>query len=95
VPPSRYIFGTLYTKEFGSRFYWTSKIIRSAKTSIVLIDNYVDETTLTHLAKKAKGVKVTLLSKTIGKQLKLDVQKQILNTAILKQKNLPKATTAF
>ena len=31
-----------------------SKIIRSAKESIVLIDNYIDETTLTHLSKKAK-----------------------------------------
>jgi hypothetical protein len=52
-----------------------SKIIRSAKQSIVLIDNYIDENTLTHLAKKKKSVKVILLAKNISNQLKLDIQK--------------------
>jgi hypothetical protein len=52
-----------------------SRIIRTAKRSIVLIDNYVDENTLTHLAKKQQGVKILLLTKTISKQLSLDVQK--------------------
>jgi hypothetical protein len=52
-----------------------SKIIRSAKMSIVLIDNYIDETTITHLTKKKKNVKVLLLTKTIGKQLSLDIAK--------------------
>jgi hypothetical protein len=40
-----------------------------------LIDNYIDENTLTHLAKKEKGVAVLLLTKTISKQLTLDLQK--------------------
>ena len=53
----------------------TSKIIRSAKTNIVLIDNYMDESTLTHLAKKTKGVKVLLLTKNTNKQLELDLKK--------------------
>jgi len=52
-----------------------SKIIRSAKSNIVLIDNYIDEGTLTHLAKKAKAVKVLLLTRAISRQLILDVQK--------------------
>jgi len=41
----------------------------------VLIDNYIDESTLTHLSKKTKAVKVLLLTKTISKQLTLDVKK--------------------
>ena len=52
-----------------------SKIVRSAKNDITVIDSYIDETTLTHLAKKKSGVKVLLLTKTISKQLQLDVQK--------------------
>lgn len=52
-----------------------SKIIRSAQISIVLIDNYIDENTLTHLAKKNKEVKVILFSKSNSKQIILDVQK--------------------
>lgn len=41
----------------------------------MLIDNYTDERTLTHLAKKKKDVKVLLLSNNVAKQLTLDVQK--------------------
>jgi hypothetical protein len=40
-----------------------------------LIDNYIDENAMTHLAKKDKGVQVHLLTKSISKQLKLDIQK--------------------
>jgi len=52
-----------------------SKIVRSAKKDITVIDSYIDETTLTHLAKKKSGIKVLLLTKTISPQLQLDVQK--------------------
>ena len=50
-------------------------IIRSAKQNIILIDNYIDDITLIHLAKKKKGVKVLLLTHNINNQLNLDVQK--------------------
>ncbi|MFN3997166.1 RhuM family protein [Algoriphagus sp.] len=53
----------------------TSKIIRSARKNIILIDNYIDENTLTQLSKKEKDVKVLLLTKNISKSLSLDVQK--------------------
>jgi len=52
-----------------------SRFIRSAKHNIVLIDNFIDETTLTLLSKKGKGVKARLLTKNPGQQLSLDVQK--------------------
>lgn len=67
--------GVFFDGQVFDAYELASKIIRSAKSSIVLIDNYVDETALTQLAKKVTGVKVTILSKTISKQLKLDVQK--------------------
>lgn len=52
-----------------------SKIIRSARKSIVLIDNYIDEKTLAILSKKNRGVKVLLLSRHINNAVALDVQK--------------------
>lgn len=67
--------GVFFDGQVFDAYELASKIIRSAKTSIVLIDNYLDENTLTHLSKKAKGVHVYLFTKSIGKQLKLDVQK--------------------
>jgi hypothetical protein len=67
--------GVFFEGQIFDAYELASRIIRSAKQSIVLIDNYIDETTLTHLAKKNHDVKVHLLTKTISKQLTLDVQK--------------------
>jgi hypothetical protein len=67
--------GIFFDGQVFDAYELASKIIRSAKKSIVLIDNYIDESTLTHLSKKAKTVKVVLLTKTISNQLTLDVKK--------------------
>ena len=49
LPPVQGIF---FDGQIFDAYELVSKIIRSAKQSIVLIDNYIDENTLTHLAKK-------------------------------------------
>jgi hypothetical protein len=67
--------GVFFDGQVFDAYALASKIIRSAKQRIVLIDNYIDDTTLSQLVKKNKGVKVLLLTKTISKQLTLDVQK--------------------
>ncbi|MFY8166192.1 MAG: ORF6N domain-containing protein [Sediminibacterium sp.] len=67
--------GIFFQGEVFDAYKLTSKIIRSAKKNIVLIDNYIDENSLTHLSKKNKKVSVLLLTKTISKQLVLDVKK--------------------
>lgn len=67
--------GVFFDGQVFDAYELASKIIRSAKNSIVLIDNYIDENTLTHLSKKAKSVKVVLLTKTMSNQLTLDVNK--------------------
>jgi len=67
--------GVFFDGQVFDAYELASRIIRSAKQSIVLIDNFIDENTLTHLAKKNKGVKVLLLTRNISRQLALDVQK--------------------
>lgn len=67
--------GVFFDGQIFDAYELASRIIRSSKKSIVLIDNYIDENTLTHLAKKRKGVKVLLLTKIISKQLTLDIKK--------------------
>jgi len=67
--------GVFFDGQVFDAYELVSKIIRSAKQSIVLIDNYIDENTLTHLAKKENGVKAILLTKNINKQLSLDIKK--------------------
>jgi len=49
-------------------------LIKSAKNSITLIDNYIDNTTLTMLSNNQK-VDITLISHTFSKQLKQDIEK--------------------
>lgn len=67
--------GVFFEGQVFDAYKLASNIIRSAQKNIVLIDNYIDENTLTHLSKKNQGVKVLLLTKTISKQIQLDVQK--------------------
>jgi hypothetical protein len=67
--------GVFFEGQVFDAYKLASSIIRSAQKNIVLIDNYIDENTLTHLSKKNQGIKVLLLTKTISKQILLDVQK--------------------
>ena len=67
--------GIFFDGQVFDAYELTSRIIRSAKKKIVLIDNYMDETTLTHLSKKQKQVHVILYTKTVNKQLELDIKK--------------------
>lgn len=67
--------GVFFDGQVFDAYALASKIIRASKKSIVLIDNYIDESTLLHLSKKNEKVKVLLLSKNSSKQLALDVKK--------------------
>jgi hypothetical protein len=67
--------GIFFDGQVFDAYALSSRIIRSAYKRIVLIDNYIDESTLVHLSKKRQGVQVLLLTKTTNKQLQLDLQK--------------------
>ena len=87
--------GIFFDGQIFDAYELTSKIIRSAKKSIFLIDNYIDESTLTHLSKKTKAVKVLLLTKTISKQLTLDVKKANEQYGNFELKNFTKSHDRF
>ena len=67
--------GVFFDGQIFDAYVLANKIIKSAKQSIILIDNYIDESVLTMLGKKSKNVKVTLITKDISKQLALDIAK--------------------
>jgi hypothetical protein len=67
--------GIFFEGQVFDAYELTSRIIRSAKKGIILIDNYIDEITLLHLTKKDKHVAVSLLSKSKSSQLDLDLKK--------------------
>jgi hypothetical protein len=67
--------GIFFDGQIFDAYAFMSGIIKKAKKEIILIDNYIDESTLTHLSKKDNLVKVILYTKTISQQLTLDVKK--------------------
>ncbi len=66
--------GIFYDGQTFDAYIFVSNLIKSARESIVLIDNYVDETVLTLFSKNQK-IEVTIFTKNISNQLKLDLKK--------------------
>ncbi|MDP3465586.1 MAG: ORF6N domain-containing protein, partial [Sulfuricurvum sp.] len=68
--------GIFYDGQIFDAYLFVSDLIRKATTSIILLDNYIDETVLTHLSSKTNpNIRITILTKTISKELTLDLQK--------------------
>lgn len=67
--------GIFFDGQVFDAYYFIANLIRSAESSIVLIDNYVDDTVLTLFIKRKPNVKITIFTKHISKQLALDLKK--------------------
>ena len=72
LPPREGIF---FDGQIFDAYTFAADLIKSAKKSITLIDNYVDESVLLLLSKRAKGVEATIYTADISPQLQLDIQK--------------------
>lgn len=72
LPPKQGIF---YDGQVFDAYVFVSDLIRSAKKSIILIDNYIDESVLHFFTKRNKNVSVKIYTKNITKTLKLDLEK--------------------
>ena len=67
--------GIFYNGQVFDAYTFVSDIIRKAGSSIILLDNYVDDTVLTLLGKRNGNVTATILTKSISHQLRLDLQR--------------------
>lgn len=65
--------GIFYDGQIYDSYSFISDLLRSAKSEIILIDNYIDDTVLT-LFSKIPNIKVTIYTNIISKQLKLDFE---------------------
>ena len=66
--------GIFFDGQVFDAYEFVSGLVKNAKREIVLIDNYIDESVLT-LFSKNQAVDVTIYTKIITKQLKLDLEK--------------------
>ena len=67
--------GIFFDGHVFDAYVFVSGLIKQAEKSLVLIDNYVDESVLMLLAKRAKGIKATLYTRQINRQLEADLKK--------------------
>ena len=72
LPP---VEGIFYDGQIFDAYKFATDLIRTAKKSILLIDNYIDDSVLLMLSKRDKGVTATICTHTISNQLNLDIQK--------------------
>ena len=92
IPP---IQGIFYDGQVFDAYRFVSDLMRKAKRSIVLIDNYVDDTVLTLLDKRENGVTATIYTQRISSQFQLDVDRHNAQYPFIEIKQFNKAHDRF
>ena len=67
--------GIFFDGQIYDAYVFVSDLVRKAVRRIVLIDNYIDDTVLTLLDKRAAGVQATIYTGRASRQLQLDIEK--------------------
>ena len=87
--------GIFYDGQVFDAYRFVSDLTRKAKRSIVLIDNYVDDTVLTMLDKRKNGVTATIYTQRISNQFQLDVDRHNTQYPPIEIKQFNKAHDRF
>jgi len=87
--------GVFYDGQIFDAYQFASDIIKSATKSIVLIDNYVDESVLTLLSKRNNGVTATIYTASVTKQLKLDLKRFNAQYPVIEVKTFTRSHDRF
>ena len=87
--------GIFYDGQIFDAYSFINERIREAKKRIVLIDNYVDDSVLTMLDKRNKGVDAVVYTKNISRQLSLDFEKHNAQYAPIEVKQFDRAHDRF
>ncbi|MCL2131750.1 MAG: virulence RhuM family protein [Lentimicrobiaceae bacterium] len=87
--------GVFYDGQIFDAYAFVADLIKSAKKTIVLIDNYIDESVLLLLSKRAKGVSAIVYTSQISEQLRFDLQKHNQQYPAVKIKKFTKSHDRF
>ena len=83
--------GVFYDGQIFDAYVFATDLIRSARTRLVLIDNYVDESVLLMLSKRSEGVSAEIRTGRLPQQLQLDLEKhnsQYAPISIVQSRNI-------
>jgi len=92
LPP---VEGVFFEGQVFDAYRFASDLIRKATRSIVLIDNYVDDSVLAILDKRQQGVSATIYTQKISQQLQLDIDKHNTQYPAIKVEPFNKAHDRF
>ena len=81
--------GIFYDGQIFDAYTFINDRIREATTRIILIDNYIDDSVLTMLAKRADKVTATIYTKKPSAQLQLNIQQKTIPTNLRQNKIVP------
>ena len=87
--------GIFYDGQIFDAYRFVSDLIRKAKQSIALIDNYVDDTVFTLLDKRATGVSAIIYTLRVSNQLQLDLDRHNAQYACIEVEQFNKAHDRF
>lgn len=88
-------YGIFYDGEIFDAYKFALDLIKSAKRSIMLIDNYVDENTFTMLANRNEKVKITVFTSQLNEKLQLTLTKYHEQYPQIELKQLKKSHDRF
>lgn len=72
LPP---VEGVFYNGQIFDAYVFAADLIKSAKKSITLVDNYIDESVLLMLSKRKAKVRATIITRSDSKVSQLDIEK--------------------
>ena len=87
--------GIFFDGQIYDAYSFVAELIRKATKRIVLIDNYIDDTVLTLLYKRAAGVEATIYTGKISKQLQLDIDRHNAQYSPIEVRTFSKAHDRF
>ena len=87
--------GIYFDGDTFDAYVFVTDIIRRANDSIILIDNYIDESVLLMLSKRQNGVKATVYTSAITKEAKLDLKKYSSQYTDIELKQFSKSHDRF
>lgn len=92
LPP---IEGIFFAGQIFDAYKFVCDLVKSARKSIVLFDNYIDESVLTLFGKREKSVSVVIYTDKITPQLELDIKRFNAQYSPVKVKLYTKAHDRF
>ena len=87
--------GVFFEGQLFDAYVFANDLIKKANKTIILIDNYVDETTILMLSKRKPSCNATIYTQKLSAQLQLDLAKYNIQYPIIEIKTLKTAHDRF